>query len=225
MVRTAVGELAGIASLVTDLRAQGIEVDASDRRRSEYSYDASNYRVRPAAVAFPTSVGEVRAILRACAASGIPVTTRGGGTSMAGNAVGAGLVVDVSRWMTAVGEIDPASRTLWVDAGVVLGELRSHVEKVSAGELTFAPDPSSLTRATIGGSIGNDACGNHSVAYGRMTGEFEGLILPHPQAAERKFVMGPLAEIASGWTDPRGGGTALALAERAAVGADACPQP
>ena len=63
------------------------------------------------------------------------------------------------------------------------------------------------------------------VAYGRMTGEFEGLILPHPRAAERKFVMGPLAEIASGWTDPRGGGTALALAERAAVGADACPQP
>ena len=169
MVRTAVGELAGIASLVTDLRAQGIEVDASDRRRSEYSYDASNYRVRPAAVAFPTSVGEVRAILRACAAFEIPVTTRGGGTSMAGNAVGAGLIVDASRWMTAVGEIDPESRTLWVDAGVVLGELRSHVEKVSAGELTFAPDPSSLTRATIGGSIGNDACGNHSVAYGRMT--------------------------------------------------------
>lgn len=169
MTLTAVGELAGIASLLSDLQAQGIEVDASDRRRSEYSYDASNYRVRPAAVAFPTTVGDVRAILRGCSAAGVPVTTRGGGTSMAGNAVGEGLVVDISRWMTTVGEIDADSHTLWVDAGVVLGELRSHVEKSTAGEFTFAPDPSSLTRATIGGSIGNDACGNHSVAYGRMT--------------------------------------------------------
>jgi FAD/FMN-containing dehydrogenase/Fe-S oxidoreductase len=169
MALTTVGELAGMSSLLSDLRSQGIEVDASDRRRSEYSYDASNYRVRPAAVAFPKTVDDVRAILRGCSASGLPVTTRGGGTSMAGNAVGGGLVVDISRWMTTIGEIDTDSQTLWVEAGVVLGELRSHVEKRTAGEFTFAPDPSSLTRATIGGSIGNDACGNHSVAYGRMT--------------------------------------------------------
>ncbi|SDI55028.1 FAD/FMN-containing dehydrogenase [Arthrobacter cupressi] len=158
-----------MATLLERLRTSGIDVDDSPRRRSEYSYDASNYRVRPAAVAFPRNVDDVRTVMRACSASGVPTTARGGGTSMAGNAIGEGLVIDTSRWMTAVGTLDAGHRAVWVDAGVVLGELRAHVERATQGELTFAPDPSSQTRATIGGSIGNDACGNHSVAYGRMT--------------------------------------------------------
>lgn len=166
---TSDGKSVDIAQLLFELREKSIETDDSARRRSEYSYDASNYRVRPAAVAFPRTADDVRDILRTCSAFKVPVTTRGGGTSMAGNAVGAGLVMDLSRWLNAVGEVDTGSRTVWVDAGVVLGELRSHVEAATRGELTFAPDPSSLTRATVGGSIGNDACGNHSVAYGRMT--------------------------------------------------------
>ncbi|MFT4218978.1 MAG: FAD-binding and (Fe-S)-binding domain-containing protein [Microbacterium sp.] len=158
-----------VAEIVRRLTAEGVEVDASSRRRAEYSYDASNYRLRPAAVAFPATVAECRAVLQACAATGVSVTLRGGGTSMAGNAVGAGLVVDLSRCLRAIGEIDRLTSSVWVDAGVVLGELRSHVELLTDGELTFAPDPSSVSRATIGGSIGNDACGNHSVAYGRMS--------------------------------------------------------
>ncbi|RGE19561.1 FAD-binding and (Fe-S)-binding domain-containing protein [Leucobacter sp. wl10] len=168
---------AGAAHLLDRLRERGIEVDDSARRRSEYSYDASNYRVRPMAVAFPSSVEQVREILRGCTVSGVPVTTRGGGTSMAGNAVGDGVVVDLSRSMNSIGELDVASRTIWVDAGVVLGDLRARVEKLTGGELTFAPDPSSVTRATIGGSIGNDACGNHSVAYGRMTHHLQEIAL------------------------------------------------
>ena len=160
---------AHMIGFLSELRDKGIEADDSPRRLSEYSYDASNYRVRPIAVAFPRSVADVRKILRISAASGVPITARGGGTSMAGNAVGGGLVIDLSRWMNRVDHIDADSRTIWTDAGVILGELRSIVEKATRGELTFAPDPSSLTRASIGGSIGNDACGNHSVAYGRMT--------------------------------------------------------
>jgi len=155
--------------LLAALRGQGIEVDDSPRRLSEYSYDASNYRVRPAAVAFPASVKDVRIVLRVCSELGVPVTARGGGTSMAGNAIGEALVIDLSRRLTSVGEFDGGQAAVWADAGVILGELRSYVENASGGELTFAPDPSSMTRATIGGSIGNDACGNHSVAYGRMT--------------------------------------------------------
>lgn len=158
-----------LRQLLARLRDHGVEVDDSPRRRSEYSYDASNYRVRPAAVAFPKNVDDVRIVLRACSATGVPITARGGGTSMAGNAVGDGVVIDLSRRMTSVGTVDAGQATVWADAGVVLGELRAHVEKATTGTLTFAPDPSSLTRATIGGSIGNDACGNHSVAYGRMT--------------------------------------------------------
>lgn len=159
----------GAARLLEHLRECGIEVDDSARRRTEYSYDASNYRVRPTAVAFPSNTEQVRRILRGCTEFGVSVTTRGGGTSMAGNAVGGGLVIDLSRHMRTIGEFDAESRVIRVDAGVVLGELRSHVERLSDGKLTFAPDPSSVSRATIGGSIGNDACGNHSVAYGRMS--------------------------------------------------------
>ncbi|WP_282826021.1 FAD-binding and (Fe-S)-binding domain-containing protein [Gulosibacter sediminis] len=157
------------AELQRRLEAAGIEVDASEHRRQAYSYDASNYRVRPTLVAFPRTIDELRELLQAAAETGHAVTTRGGGTSMAGNAVGEGIVVDFSRRMTAVDEIDFDSNTVWVDAGVILGELRAQVERASAGKLTFAPDPSSLTRATIGGAIGNDACGNHSVEYGRMS--------------------------------------------------------
>lgn len=158
-----------LRQLTAALQGHGIEVDDSPRRLSEYSYDASNYRIRPAAVAFPATVEDVRAVLRACSALDVPVTARGGGTSMAGNAIGNSLVIDLSRRMTSVGRLDAGHAAVWADAGVVLGELRSYVEKATHGVLTFAPDPSSMTRATIGGSIGNDACGNHSVAYGRMT--------------------------------------------------------
>ncbi|MBU8867752.1 FAD-binding and (Fe-S)-binding domain-containing protein [Paenarthrobacter aromaticivorans] len=158
-----------VEQLLAALRGQGIEVDNSPRRLSEYSYDASNYRVRPAAVVFPATVDDLRKVVRECSASGVPITPRGGGTSMAGNAIGQSLVIDLSRGLTTVGEVDGGNASVWVDAGVILGELRSYVEKATGDELTFAPDPSSMTRATIGGSIGNDACGNHSVAYGRMT--------------------------------------------------------
>lgn len=152
-----------------ELAGESVEIDWSERRRSEYAYDASNYRVRPQAVAFPANADEVRRLLTVCARIGMPVTFRGGGTSMAGNAVGSGLVIDVSRRLTAVADVDMESASVWAEAGAVLSELRTHVEQQTAGALTFAPDPSSQTRATVGGSIGNDACGNHSVAYGRMT--------------------------------------------------------
>ena len=135
----------------------------------EYSYDASNYRVRPGAVVFPRTVEDCREVLRVCREAKMPVTFRGGGTSMAGNAVGEGVIVDLSRRLRTIDEIDRESQSVWVDAGVVMSELRSAVEKLTSGELTFAPDPSSMSRATIGGSIGNDACGNHSVEYGRMS--------------------------------------------------------
>lgn len=150
-----------------------IEIDTSGRRRSEYSYDASNYRIRPEGVAFPRNVEEVLELLEMCRNSGLPVTGRGGGTSMAGNAIGAGIVVDFSRHMRGTGRIEfdaDGGASIWVEPGVVLSELRAQVERDGGGALTFAPDPSSHTRATLGGSHGNDACGNHSVAYGRTSG-------------------------------------------------------
>ncbi|TFD65329.1 FAD-binding and (Fe-S)-binding domain-containing protein [Cryobacterium ruanii] len=151
------------------LRAGGIEVDTAPRRLSEYSYDASNYRVSPVAVVFPRSVDEVVAVARFASAEHIPLVSRGGGTSMAGNAVGAGIVLDFSRYLHAIHSIDLTAQTAVVDSGVILSTLQREVAAVSGGTLTFAPDPSSRTRATIGGAIGNDACGNHSVRHGRTS--------------------------------------------------------
>ncbi|SDM99694.1 FAD/FMN-containing dehydrogenase [Cryobacterium flavum] len=151
------------------LRDGGIEVDTAPRRLSEYSYDASNYRVAPVAVIFPRSVADVVAVARFASEQGIPLVSRGGGTSMAGNAVGAGIVLDFSRYLNSIHSIDLAARTAVVDAGVILSTLQREVAASSNGTLTFAPDPSSRTRATIGGAIGNDACGNHSVRHGRTS--------------------------------------------------------
>lgn len=163
------------APVTADLIAAGIEIDDASRRRSEYSYDASNYRIRPLAVAFPRTAQEISTIVRSCARAGVSVIPRGGGTSMAGNAVGEGVVIDLSRYMTAVSEVSvpdddgDGTATAVAEAGVILTQLGAHARAQTDDRYTFAPDPSSQSRATLGGAIGNDACGNHSVRYGRTT--------------------------------------------------------
>ncbi|QNG21220.1 FAD-binding oxidoreductase [Rhodococcus triatomae] len=152
-----------------ELAAQGVALDTSSRRRAEYSYDASNYRVPPVGVVFPRTPADVVAVVRGCASRGLAITGRGGGTSLAGNAIGRGVVLDFSRYMNRVVEIDATARTAVVEPGIVLTDLQAAVQAESSGDLTFAPDPSSKSRATVGGAIGNDACGNHSVRYGRTS--------------------------------------------------------
>ncbi|SDQ80659.1 FAD-binding and (Fe-S)-binding domain-containing protein [Arthrobacter crystallopoietes] len=156
-------------AVLTRLAAAGVAADSSPRRLAEYSYDASNYRVPPLAVVFPRSVEDVAAVVAACRETGTPLIGRGGGTSMAGNAIGPGVVLDFSRHMNRIHTIDEAAGTVDVDPGMVLAVLSREVEKATGGKLTFAPDPSSKTRATVGGALGNDACGNHSVRYGRTS--------------------------------------------------------
>jgi len=164
-------DLAGLSARITRA-APGLRVETGPGGTGPYAYDASNYRVPPRAVAFPRTADDVCAVLRACREEGIPVTARGGGTSMAGNAVGPGVVLDFSRYMNRVLAIDTEAGTARVEAGVVLDTLRD-----AAGEhgLTFGPDPSSHSRCTLGGMIGNDACGNRSVRYGRTSGHIESL--------------------------------------------------
>lgn len=159
-VACGVGELAdALRREVPDLR-----FETNPGRVAQYAYDASNYRVPPLAVAFPGTAAEVSAALRVCHRLNVPVTTRGAGTSMAGNAIGPGLVLDLSRHMRRVLHLDPQARTARVQAGVVLDDLQ---EAAAEHGLVFGPDPSSHSRCTVGGMIGNDACGNHSVRYGR----------------------------------------------------------
>lgn len=151
--------------LQSALRRAGVaEVDASNRRRAEYSSDASLYRVVPTAVAFPRTRGEVVAAMDVCRDLGVPVTARGGGTSIAGNAVGTGLIVDFSRHLNKVHRLDVERRTATVDPGVILDDLQT---KAAPHRLRFGPDPSSHSRCTIGGMIANNACGSRALRYGR----------------------------------------------------------
>ena len=150
---------------LTDLRTV-IEIDDSSRRRAEYSTDASNYRVVPVAVAFPRSQEEVVKALTIARHYDVPVTSRGAGTSVAGNAVGPGLVFDFSRHMNRVLSVDPETRTARVEPGVILTDLQ---EACAPFGLWFGPDPSTKNRATLGGMIGNNACGPHALAYGKTS--------------------------------------------------------
>ena len=151
--------------LAAALREAGLsEVDDSARRRAEYSTDASNYRVVPSVVVFPKHVEEAAAALQVANRVGVPVTSRGGGTSTAGNSVGAGVVLDFSRHLNRVLSVDPEARTAVVEPGAILDDITA----AAAGHgLRFGPDPSTHARASIGGSIGNNACGARALRYGR----------------------------------------------------------
>ena len=147
------------------LRRAGLsDVDDSARRRAEYSSDASNYRVVPAVVAFPQHVDEAIAALAVARELEVPFTSRGGGTSTAGNSVGAGIVLDFSRHLNRVVSVDPELRIAVAQPGAVLDSISSAAEPFG---LRFGPDPSTHARATIGGSVGNNACGSRALAYGR----------------------------------------------------------
>ncbi|PSK97982.1 FAD/FMN-containing dehydrogenase [Murinocardiopsis flavida] len=142
-------------------RAAAVRSDAATR--AAYASDASIYRVPPAAVVEPHDADDVAAVLDAARATATPVTARGGGTSVAGNAIGSGIVVDFATRMNRIIGIDPEARTATVQPGVVLDDLRA---AAAPHGLTFGPDPSTHSRCTIGGMIGNNACGSHSVAWG-----------------------------------------------------------
>ncbi len=139
-------------------------VDDSARRRAEYSSDASNYRVVPAVVVFPRDTEDMLAAAAVARRTGTPLTTRGAGTSIAGNAVGPGIVLDTSRHLNRVLDIDPEAQTARVEPGVILASLQ---DAARPHGLRFGPEPSTWSRATLGGMIGNNACGAHALAYGR----------------------------------------------------------
>jgi FAD/FMN-containing dehydrogenase/Fe-S oxidoreductase len=154
------------ADLSHALRRRGLAdvLDTTKLTRALYSSDASVYRVVPLAVARPRTTDELLTVLDAARSLGMPVTTRGAGTSCAGNAVGPGLVVDVARHLNRIHHVDAESRLAVVDPGVVQAALQ---QAAAPSGLRFGPDPSTHTRCTIGGMIGNNACGPRALGYGR----------------------------------------------------------
>ncbi|WP_049922520.1 FAD-binding and (Fe-S)-binding domain-containing protein [Halopiger djelfimassiliensis] len=152
-------------ALVDDLeRLVDCEVRADSYTRQLYATDASAYEVTPIAVAFPESTADVAGIVDYCAARGIALLPRGGGTSLAGQTVNRAVVLDFTRHMTEILEIDPDGRTATVQPGTILGTLN---EALAPHDLKFAPDPAWGDKSAIGGAIGNNSTGSHSLQYGK----------------------------------------------------------
>src|SRR5687767_15763535 len=140
--------------------------------RAAYAADASNYRQVPIGVVLPRSVSDVVAAMRVCASHGVPVLARGGATSLNGQTVNVAVVIDCSKYLDRVLSIDAQAGLARVEPGVVCDALRDAAE---AHGLTFAPDPATHSRCTLGGMIGNNSCGPHSVMAGTTVDNIERL--------------------------------------------------
>ena len=152
-------------------RLQG-EVRFDNGSRALYATDASNYRQVPIGVVLPRSNDDVIAAVATAREFGAPLLCRGGGTSLAGQCCNVAVVLDFSKYMSEILEIDPERRLAVVQPGVVLDKLRNAAEKY---KLTFAPDPATHDRCTLGGMIGNNSCGVHSVMAGKTDDNIESL--------------------------------------------------
>ncbi|MFF8711555.1 FAD-binding and (Fe-S)-binding domain-containing protein [Streptomyces sp. NPDC015184] len=139
------------------------EVEFGATARALTTMDASNYRRVPLGTVAPRDAADVSAALAVCREHGVPVVPRGGGTSIAGQATGTGVVLDLTRHLDRIVALDAPSRTAVVQPGVILDDLRA---AAAPHGLTFGPDPSTHGRCTLGGMIGNNSCGAHSVAWG-----------------------------------------------------------
>nr|WP_226831406.1 MULTISPECIES: FAD-binding and (Fe-S)-binding domain-containing protein [unclassified Brevibacterium] len=151
--------------LLTELRSAGVrDFSVDDTDRAAYTTDASLFRLVPQAIVFPHDEADVSRTLAISRRLGVPITSRGAGTSIAGNAIGTGIILDFSRHMNEVLSLDPDAQSAWVQAGCIHASLQTQARPHG---LRFGPDPSTHTRCTIGGMIGNNACGPRALGYGR----------------------------------------------------------
>jgi len=140
------------------------EVRFDDGTRALYATDSSNYRQVPIGLVLPLDEADVQATIAACREFGAPVLPRGGGTSLAGQCCNVAVILDFSKYMNRILTLDPAGLTARVQPGIVLDRLRDAAE---VHHLTFAPDPATHSRCTLGGMIGNNSCGVHALMGGK----------------------------------------------------------
>jgi FAD/FMN-containing dehydrogenase/Fe-S oxidoreductase len=132
--------------------------------RARYASDASNYRQIPIGVVVPRDAEDAAAAVSVCREYDVPLLPRGAGTSLAGQSCNVAVVVDFSKYMDGILELNPEARYARVQPGVVLDTLRDRAER---HQITFGPDPSTHSRCTLGGMIGNNSCGTHSLLAGK----------------------------------------------------------
>ena len=180
-------QTAALAAALASAISGEVRFDAGSR--AVYSADASNYRQIPIGVVLPRTYDDVVAAVRLCREYGAPLLPRGGGTSQCGQCVNVAVVLDFSKYLGGVVSVDAAARTALVQPGAVCDSLKSAAE---AHGLTFGPDPATHSRCTLGGMIGNNSCGAHSVMAGKTVENIEALeVLTYDGA---RFWAGPTSE-------------------------------
>jgi FAD/FMN-containing dehydrogenase/Fe-S oxidoreductase len=148
------------------------EVRFDEGSRALYAHDLSVYRQVPIGVVIPRTVDDVIATVAACRRHGVPIFGRGCGTSLSGQCCNAAVVIDFSKYLNRIIELNPDERYAWVEPGVVNDQLRDAAEK---HHLTLAPDPATHSYCTLGGMIGNNSCGAHSIMGGKTVDNVEAL--------------------------------------------------
>src|SRR5262245_55635869 len=162
-----------MTDLAADLRrAIRGEVRFDAGSRALYSTDSSNYRQVPIGVVIPRDIEDVIRTIELARAHGAPILSRGGGTSLAGQCCNVAVVLDFSKYVHRILQVDPEKRKAIVEPGVVLDQLRDAAENF---HITFGPDPATHSRCTLGGMIGNNSCGVHSVYSGKTDENVEEL--------------------------------------------------
>ena len=140
------------------------EVRFDDYSKALYSTDASLYQINPVGVVIPRTKADVQRTIQICYESDVPILPRGGGTSLAGQTVGQAVIIDFSKYMNRIIEVSVAEHWARVEPGIVLDELNSQLKPYG---LMYAPDVATSSRANVGGTIGNNSAGSHSVIYGK----------------------------------------------------------
>jgi FAD/FMN-containing dehydrogenase/Fe-S oxidoreductase len=153
-------------------------------QRALYATDASMYQVEPLGVLLPRHRDDVLAAVEEAARFGLPVLPRGSGSSLAGSAVGAALVVDTTRHLDAVLALDVEARTVTVEPGVILDGLN---RRLAAHDLMVGPDPASSSRATLGGMVATNATGTHSIRYGSVVDHLREVEAVLPDGTPARF--------------------------------------
>ena len=177
--------------LVEELRRKVIgEVRFDEVTRLLYSTDASIYQVKPIGVVLPKTTEDVIAVIEIANRHNVPVLPRGGGTSLAGQTVGQAIVIDFSKHMRDVIDINPEEGWARVQPGIILDELNARLRPLG---YQFAPDPSTSNRSNVGGALGNNSCGSHSIVWGKTVDNVQSMevVLSNGDVA----TFGPLTEM------------------------------
>ncbi|MBU6515193.1 MAG: FAD-binding oxidoreductase [Acidobacteriota bacterium] len=195
-------------------RAVRGEVRFDAATRAMYATDSSNYRQVPLGVVFPRDEDDVVRTVEICARHRAPILGRGAGTSLAGQACNVAVVIDMSRHMNQILEIDPERRLARVQPGVVLDRLN---EAARALDLTFGPDPATHAWCTIGGMVGNNSCGTHALRYGKTVDNVEELRIVTVDGVRMRLGAGGLAAADAVTADATPGGETDAAGHAARI--------